>query len=413
MIPITVSFFTKRSEKEDSRPVLDAFLFALGIIATFVGIGLITAAFFGAGAIGDIATNPWINMAIAAVFIIFAFNLFGAFEIQIPTSILNRLNSKANSGGKGGLMLMGLVFSLTSFTCTVPFVGSSLIGTADGEWFLPVIGMLGFSFVFAVPFFFLALFPTLLKKLPKSGGWMNNLKVVMGFIEIAAALKFISNVDLVWALELISRPTFIAIWIAIAILITLYILGVFLMKLDSPVDRLSAIRVMFAIAFLSIAVSFVPGLWNEPLGKIDAFLPPRDYLNEDVLATASLSTSPDKSGTAIWHKTLDDALEKAKETNTNVFVDFTGWTCTNCRLMESNMFPKPSIKSKMDQLVKAKLYTDRRKEPELSNKKIMEERFGSIALPLYVLMTPDGRVIDKIEYTTDEQLFSDFLQKAL
>jgi thiol:disulfide interchange protein DsbD len=310
-------------------------------------------------------------------------------------------------------MLMGLVFSLTSFTCTVPFVGSSLIGTADGEWFLPVIGMLGFSFVFAVPFFFLALFPTLLKKLPKSGGWMNNLKVVMGFIEIAAALKFISNVDLVWALELISRPTFIAIWIAIAILITLYILGVFLMKLDSPVDRLSAIRVMFAIAFLSIAVSFVPGLWNEPLGKIDAFLPPRDYLNEDVLATASLSTSPDKSGTAIWHKTLDDALEKAKETNTNVFVDFTGWTCTNCRLMESNMFPKPSIKSKMDQLVKAKLYTDRRKEPELSNKKIMEERFGSIALPLYVLMTPDGRVIDKIEYTTDEQLFSDFLQKAL
>ncbi|GAB5465974.1 MAG: cytochrome c biogenesis protein CcdA [Candidatus Kapaibacteriales bacterium] len=409
MIPITVSFFTKRSESENSRPVFDALLFALGIIATFVAIGLITAAIFGAGSIGDIATNPWINIAIAAVFIIFALNLFGAFEIQIPTSILNKLNTKANSGGRGGIMLMGLVFSLTSFTCTVPFVGTSLLSTADGEWFMPVVGMLGFAFVFAIPFFLLALFPSLLKKLPKSGGWMNNLKVVMGFVEIAAALKFISNVDLVWGLELLSRQNFVAIWIAIAVLIGLYILGVFILKLDSPVDRLSAVRVIFAIVFFSIGISFVPGLWNEPLGEIDSFLPPREYMNEGKAYGGFGGGSAVKA--EVWHKTLDKALDVAKKENKNVFVDFTGWTCTNCRKMESNVFPK--VQDQLNQYVKAKLYTDRRKEPELGNKALMEEKFGSIALPLYVIMRPDGTVIDKVEYEPDVDKFTSFLNKGL
>jgi len=296
----------------------------------------------------------------------------------------------------------------------VPFVGSSLVATADGEWFFPVVGMLGFSLVFAIPFFLLALFPTLLKKMPKSGGWMNNLKVVMGFVEIAAALKFVSNVDLVLGWELLSRQTFVAIWIAIAILIVLYVLGLFLLKLDSPVERVGALRATFAIIFLSIAVALVPGLWNEPLGELDAFLPPRDYMNEGKVSyfggSGASNTHADLS---IWHKTLDDALKQAKSLNKNIFIDFTGWTCTNCRLMESNMFPKPMVKSRMDKLVKAKLYTDRRKEPEKTNKSIMQEKFGSIALPLYVLMTPQGKIIDKIEFTRDEKAFTDFLDKAL
>lgn len=413
MIPITVSFFTKRAEAEHSSPIVDAVLFALGIIGTFVGIGLVVAAIFEAGAVGDIATNPWVNIFIGAIFLIFAFNLFGAFEIQIPTSVLNKLNAKANSGGKGGIMLMGLVFSLTSFTCTVPFVGSSLVSTADGEWLMPVVGMLGFSLIFALPFFLLAIFPTFLKKLPKSGGWMNNLKVVMGFVEIAAALKFLSNVDLVLGWELLSRQTFVAIWIAIAVLITLYILGVFLSKLDSPIERVGALRAVFAIFFLSIAIALVPGLWNEPLGEIDAFLPPKDYANAGGQVGFYNTGTSGQESKVEWHKTLDKALAEAKKTNKNVFVDFTGWTCTNCRLMESNMFPRPEVKSRMDKMVKAKLYTDRRKEPELSNKAIMQERFNSIALPLYVLMTPEGEVISKIEFTRDEEEFVDFLDLGL
>ena len=223
MIPITVSFFTKRAEKTGASSVKDAFIYAVGIMFTFTGLGILLATIFGATGIRDFAANGWVNIFIAAVFIIFALNLFGAFEIQLPSGLMNKLNKKSNEGtGVISVLLMALTFSITSFTCTVPFVGSALIAASGGEWFYPILGMIGFSGVFALPFFLLALFPSVMKKLPKAGGWMNNVKVVMGFLEIAAAIKFLSNADLVWSWGILSKEFFLAIWVVICLLVMLF-----------------------------------------------------------------------------------------------------------------------------------------------------------------------------------------------
>ncbi len=200
MIPITVSFFTKREQKSRGHAVKDASIYGLGIILTFTALGAIVAAIYGAAGVSMIATNPIVNLFIAGIFIAFALSLFGLFEIQVPSSILNKLNAKANEGGGvTGILLMGFVFSLTSFTCTVPFVGPALASVGEGgDWFWPIIGMASFATAFSLPFFLLALFPSWMKALPKSGGWLNSVKVVMGFVEIAAAMKFLSNADLIW-----------------------------------------------------------------------------------------------------------------------------------------------------------------------------------------------------------------------
>lgn len=415
MIPITVSFFTKRAEKEKSNGLKDSIIYSLGIIITFTGLGFLLAALLGPTGIRDFAAHGWVNIFIAVIFVVFALNLFGAFEIQLPTGLMNKLNAKSQGGGIASLLLMGLVFSLTSFTCTVPFVGSALISATGGEWFYPIIGMLGFSTVFAAPFFLLALFPSMLNKLPKAGGWMNNLKVIMGFLEIAAAVKFISNADLVWEMGIMPREAFLAIWIACGVLIVVYILGGFRMKLDSPHTNLSATRVVWGVLFGSITIFLIPGLFGKPLGELDAFLPPLDYMGSGTVASSGiLSTgisNPDEAD--FWYKDYDEALKISKEQNKPLFIDFTGWTCTNCRWMESNVFPLPKVKKYMNEMVKVKLYTDRRKEPELSNKKMQEERYGSIELPLYVILTPDEKMIATKTFTRDLEEFIEFLKKGL
>jgi thiol:disulfide interchange protein DsbD len=419
MIPITVSFFTKRAEKEKGKGLRDASIYALGIIFTFTALGFLLALIFGATGIRDFAANGWVNLFIAAIFIIFALNLFGAFEIQLPTGLMNKLNSKSQSGtGIVSVLLMGLTFSLTSFTCTVPFVGSALISASGGEWFYPIIGMLGFSAVFAAPFFLLALFPSALTTLPKAGGWMNNVKVVMGFLEVAAAIKFISNADLVWAWGILPREMFLSIWIACGFFIVFYVLGKFRLPHDSPVDTVGSPRIVFSVIFASITIWLITGLFGKPLGELDAFLPPPDY--EMITGSAAvsnnlskLSAKSNENDFSDWYKNYDEAIAVAKDQNKALFIDFTGFTCTNCRLMETNMFPRASIKSKMDEMVKVKLFTDRREEPYLSNKKFQEERFGSIELPLYVILTPDGELIGTKSFTRNEEEFSDFLQKGL
>lgn len=413
MVPITVSFFTKRSEKASSKGLRDSFVYALGIVGTFTALGFILSLLLGSTGISDFATNPWVNLVIAAVFLIFAFNLFGAFEIQIPPALLNKLNAKSSQGGVMGVLLMGLTFSLTSFTCTVPFVGSALIAASNGEWFYPIIGMLGFSGVFALPFFLLALFPSRLSKLPKAGGWMNNMKVVMGFLEIAAALKFISNVDLVWGWGILPREVFLAIWVGCGALVVLYVLGLYRLKLDSPITTVGTPRAIFAIIFASITMYLFNGMSGKPLGTLDAFLPPPDY-NAHVGGGAAIGSSElQKTGSAeIWLTDYKAALHEAKQTGKPVFVDFTGFTCTNCRWMETNMFPKPSVQSLMDKMVKVRLYTDRRTEPYTTNKTMMQTRFQTIELPLYAIVSSDDRVIDTQAFTKDEQEFLEFLNKA-
>lgn len=414
MIPITVSFFTKRAEKDKSKGLRDSLVYSIGIISTFTAIGIIVAAVFGPTGISSLATNGWVNLAIASIFVIFALNLFGAFEIQLPTGLMNKLHSKGQGDGIGSVLIMGLVFSLTSFTCTVPFVGSTLISVSSGEWFYPILGMLGFSTVFATPFFLLALFPSFMTKLPKAGGWMNNVKVVMGFIEIAAAIKFFSNADLFWSFEVITRDLFISIWVSVTTLTTMYILGIFRFPHDSPINGVSATRVIFAILFASITIWFFTGLLGKPLGELDAFMPPQDYGTTSVIGASVVGGNNIAANTELttWYKDYDTALEISRKLGKPLFVDFTGWQCTNCRWMEMNMFTRPSVSTLLNSMVKVKLYTDSRKESELANRQMQQDRYGSIDLPLYVILDNDEKMIATKAFTRDEEEFVTFLKKS-
>ncbi len=429
MVPITVSFFTKRAEKNPGRGLRDSLVYGLGIILTFTALGFILALLFGASGIQNFATNPWLNLLIAAIFIVFSLNLFGAFEFQLPTSFLNLLNTKSQGSGIVSVLLMGLTFSLTSFTCTVPFVGVALVSAAGGEWFYPIVGMLGFSFVFALPFFLLALFPSFISKLPRSGTWMNNIKVVMGLLEIAAAVKFISNADLVWGLGLMPRELFLSIWIGCGLLISLYILGVFRLPHDEPIESVGTMRILFSVFFLSISFFLLSGLFGAKLGELDSFLPPPDYY--EIVGTAGVTSASvqaisdntttrnnpnvlesKKSDEIFWYSDYSTALKVARETGKMVFIDFSGFTCTNCRWMELNMFTKPQVKQLLSEMVTVRLFTDRKEEPYISNKEMQMQRFNSIDLPLYVIQTPDEKVIATKAFTRDVNEFVSFLQKA-
>lgn len=417
MIPITVSFFTKRAEKSKGKGIRDSLVYTIGIISTFTLLGMILAAILGPTGIQDFATNGWVNIVIALVFIIFALNLFGAFEIQMPTGLMNKLNAKSQGSGITSVLLMGLTFSLTSFTCTVPFVGSTLISTASGEWFYPIIGMLGFSAVFAAPFFLLALFPSIMQSLPKAGGWMNNVKVVMGFLEIAAAIKFISNADLVWSWGMMPKELFLSIWIGCSVLITLYVIGLYRLPHDSPVNGVNSVRIVFAIFFATITFYLISGLFGKPLGELDSFLPPPDYREDMAVSTVGTSAGPDgisgvHSAHENWIKDYNEAVKIAKRENKHIFIDFTGKTCTNCRWMEVNMFTKPAVSLLMNNMIKVKLYTDRKTESDAMNKKMQMEQYNSIALPLYVILTPDEKLVGTKEFTRDEKDFISFLERA-
>lgn len=420
MVPITVSFFTKRAEKNPGKGFRDSLVYGIGIMLTFTALGFILALFFGASGIQNFATNPFINLFIALIFIVFSLNLFGAFEFQLPTSWLNALNVKSQGSGVFSVLLMGLTFSLTSFTCTVPFVGVALVSAAGGEWFYPIIGMFGFSAVFAFPFFLLALFPSAISKMPRSGAWMNNIKVVMGFLEIAAAIKFISNADLVWGLGIMPRELFLGIWIGCGLMIAMYILGLFRLPHDTPVESVGTLRILFAVFFISISFYLVSGLFGKKLGELDAFLPPPDYEeivgnNASVNSSIALINAGSSTAENVGDEWLDNyqlALKFAKDSGKPIFIDFSGFTCTNCRWMEINMFTKPEVKKLLSQMVKVRLFTDRREEPYISNKKMQMERFNSIELPLYVIQTPNEKVIATKTFTRNVEEFVSFLNQA-
>ena len=417
MVPITVSFFTKRAEQTKAKGLRDSLIYALGIILTFTILGFALSWLLqDSGGLGGFAANGWVNILIATVFVVFALNLFGAFEIQIPTSLMNKLNKQTQGSGIFSILIMGLVFSLTSFTCTVPFVGSALLSASGGEWFYPIIGMIGFSTVFALPFFIFALIPSAMNKLPKAGGWMNNVKVIMGFLEVAAAVKFISNVDLVWGWGIMPREMFIAIWIICGVLIVAYLLGAFKMKMDSDLNNLGALRIIWAIVFGAITIFLIPGLFGKNMGELDAFLPPQGYLNANVSSSSAGGGNMFGDSSAgektVWLNNYEEALALAKKENKPVFIDFTGWTCTNCRWMESNVFPLPQVQEYFSGMINVKLYTDRRVEPELSNKAFQKSMFNSIELPLYVILTPDEKLVGTKAFTRDLQEFLDFLEKG-
>ncbi len=412
MIPITVSYFTKR-EVSRRRAVGEAALYSLGIILTFTLLGFLLTAVFGAGGINRVATSPLVNVAIASIFILFALSLFGVVELRLPSSWLTSLDKRSGSGGVGGILLMGLTFSLTSFTCTVPFVGTVMVTATQGDWLWSLLGVTAFATVFSAPFFLLALFPSWLKTLPKSGSWMNSVKITMGFLELAAALKFISNVDLVYQWEIITRPVFITVWLALALVTTLYLLGKFYFPHETPAPTIGAGRVLSSVFFLSVSFYLLRGLFGFPLGELDAFLPPRDYGTSEsaVLFGSPLDGNKEEK---IWLTDYQEGLRVARAEGKTVFIDFTGYTCTNCRWMETNIFTRPRVAELFDQLVLVRLYTDGVKPEHEANLQFEKERFGTIALPLYALMSPEDQIIATFPgLTRSEDEFVAFLEKGV
>lgn len=413
MIPITVSYFTNHSAGSRARSVRLATIYSVGIIATFTLLGMLLAIFVGAAGINLFAANPWVNILIAAVFLFFAFNLFGAYEITIPTGVLTKLDSLTRSHeGEGsgiiGALLMGLTFTLTSFTCTSPFVGTILVSASQGDWQMPLVGMLAFSTVFALPFFVLALVPQWVSKMPRAGGWMNSVKVAMGFLEVAAAMKFISNVDVVWKWGIFTRSTVLAIWIAIGIILSLYLLGKFQLSHDSKPERIGAFRLVSAILSLAISFWLITGLFGAKLGELEAFLPP------DLDGTSSFRVIGAGQDELKWIKNdYPAALAQAKAENKRVFLDFTGYTCTNCRWMEANIFPKPDVKAEMSKFVLSSLYTDGEGEIYEKQQAMEQEMFGTVALPFYAVVDADGKTIATFPgLTRNAAEFVDFLEKA-
>ncbi len=407
MVPITVSYFTKREQQSRGHAIGQALIYALGIIITFTGLGLLMTLVAGAAGINKLAANPWLNIFLTILFVTLALNLFGLFEIRMPTALVSKLDQQSRGSGIGATLLMGLVFTLTSFTCTVAFVGQVLVFATQGEWFWSILGMLAFSTAFAFPFFLLSIFPHWLKSLPSSGGWMNSVKVVMGFVELAAAFKFLSNVDLVWGWNTISRNVILSGWIAIAIVTAIYLLGKFQLPMDTPIKNLGVIRMLISVFFFGLAFYFLTGLFGGNLGGFEGMLPPRSG-NE----TAGLLGRA-KPAEAKWLLNYDQALQQAKATNKPVFLNFTGVTCTNCRWMESNMLATPEVKKVLDNFVLAELYTDRQTPEDERHGQIQEKQFGTVALPLYVVVTPDGKELSKFPgLTRDKNEFIRFLQSG-
>lgn len=413
MIPITVSYFTKR-EVSRRRALGEAALYSAGIVLTFTLLGFLLTAIFGAGGINRVATNPLVNIFIAAVFVLFALSLFGVLEIGLPNRWVNLVDRKSSSvGGPLGILLMALTFSLTSFTCTVPFVGTVMVTSTQGQWWWALLGVTAFSLVFSSPFFLLALFPSWLKSLPKSGNWMNSVKITMGFLELAAALKFISNVDLVYQWELITRPVFITVWLALALMTTAYLLGRFYFPHELRTETVGAGRVLAATFFLAVSFYLMRGLFGFPLGEMDAFLPPRDYGSTVSYSLFTGSTPNDGQGET-WLTDYDQALEVAAAAKKPIFVDFTGYTCTNCRWMEANIFVRPEVEALFRRFVLVRLYTDGTKPEHQRNLEFERERFGTIALPLYAIMTSaDETVATFPGLTRDPAQFVSFLKKGL
>ncbi|MBI4445553.1 MAG: thioredoxin family protein [Acidobacteria bacterium] len=411
MIPITVSYFTQRRGTR-KRAVGDAALYSVGIVLTFTLIGFLLTLIFGAGGINRLAANPAVNLVIAAIFILFALNLFGMLRIQVPSQWLSFLGRQSGTGGATGILLMALTFSLTSFTCTVPFVGTVMVAALQGDVIWSLAGVTMFALVFSAPFFALAIFPSFLHSLPRSGNWMNSMKITMGFLELAASVKFLSNVDLVYQWEWLTRPVFVTIWLAISLVTFLYLLGKFHFPHETPPVSIGGGRVLFSIFFLALTVYLLRGLLGLPLGELDAFLPPKDYGNPT--SVAWLGSGADPQSEQKWLKNYQEALIVSRAQRRPVFVDFTGYTCTNCRWMEANIFILPEVKQLFSKYVLVRLYTDGTKPEHKENLRFEQTRFGTIALPLYAVMSPEDEILSTFPgLTRNKEEFVSFLENGL
>ncbi len=414
MIPLTVSYFLHHAG-DRRRAARMAGIYGLAIVALFTLLGVVMALAVGAAGPQLIAANPFVNLFIGLVLVVFGFSLLGFFELRMPAAWANALNRQSTErGGVLGVVFMSLTLVLVSFSCTVPFVGGLLAAAAQGGWARPVVGMLVFSSVFALPFVLFAAFPNALARLPKSGSWMGALKGVLGFVEIAAALKFLSNADLVWGLGLLPRPLAIALLIVIFALAGLYLLGKLPLKGPEtdygevrPVP-IGGLRLLTAMVFFGLAFYFVPGLLGAPLGGFDAFLPPRRATDVSLLAGMQAGAS-EAWGEFGWYQSREVAFAEAERTGLPVLIDFTGYTCTNCRHMEATVLSKPAIAARIERgFVPLQLWTDHAETgPALQRYQL--ELTGRIALPTYAVVAPDGRLVSQLSGVTSLERFAAFL----
>lgn len=371
MIPMTVSFFTKQSKNKASG-IKNALIYGLSIIGIYVVLGVFVSAVFGADALNNMATNVYFNIAFFVLLIVFAASFLGAFELTMPSSWINKADSASDRGGLLGVFFMAFTLALVTFSCTGPIVGTLLVEAASGGSYIgPIIGMFGFSLAIALPFAFFAAFPGWLNSLPKSGGWLNSVKVVLGFLELALAFKFLSNADLVLDLHILERETFISIWIVIFGLLTMYLLGKLKLSHDSDVKHLSVGRLFMAIITGAFTVYMIPGLWGAPLKLISAFPPPQEYSEspygvgytlggEEVVKEEGQHLGP--QGIMAFHD-YDEGMAYATSVNKPVMLDFTGKACVNCRKMEQGVWSDTQIKNILkNEVVLISLYVDDREK---------------------------------------------------
>ncbi len=404
MIPITLSFFLNQSGGTRRQALTQALVFCFGIIILFTSLGFGVTAALGPFGVVQMASNPWVNGFISIVFFAFGLSLLGAFEITLPSGLLTKMNAASDRGGYLGVLLMGLTFSLTSFACVGPFVGTLLVASVQGGSLQPVLGMAAFSTGLALPFFLLALFPSYLKRLPRSGGWMARVKVVMGFLILAAMLKYLSNVDVVLQWNLLTRERFLALWVVLFALPGLYLLGLVRMEGVKPEQNLGTGRLLVATLLLGLSISFIPGMFGVRLGEVEAFIP----------VPGETSSFGGGGGTAAarWMKNdYDGALAKAKSENKRVLVAFTGYACTNCHWMKANMFTRPEIADAVSGLVAVELYTDGTDAASEANQRRQESTFQSVAIPFYAILDSDGKTLTTFAgLTKDSAQFLAFLK---
>lgn len=424
IIPMTVSFFLKRS-KDKKKGIRDAWTYGASIVVIYVALGLAITLIFGASALNALSTNAVFNILFCLMLIIFAASFFGAFELTLPSKWSNAVDSKTEqTSGLLSIFLMAFTLSLVSFSCTGPIIGFLLVEVSTtGSVIAPAIGMLGFAIALALPFTLFAMFPSWLKSMPKSGGWMNVIKVTLGFLELAFALKFLSVADLAYGWRILDRETFLALWIVIFGLLGFYLLGKIKFPHDDDDNTTSVPRFFMALISLAFAVYMVPGLWGAPLKAVSAFAPPMTTQDFNLYNNEVHAKFDD----------YDAGMEYAKRNGKPVMLDFTGYGCVNCRKMEAAVWTDPKVSKLMtDDYVLITLYVDN-KEPLPEHIKVMENgkertlrtvgdkwsylqrsKFGANAQPFYVLIDNEGKPLNK-SYSYDEDIdkYVDFLQTGL
>ena len=426
MIPMTVSFFTKRSGSK-KKGIINAIIYAISIIVIYVGLGFLVTVTLGSDALNEMASNSFFNLAFFVIFIIFAISFFGAFEIVLPSWLVNKADAASDRGGLIGIFFMAFTLSLVSFSCTGPIIGTLLVEAAHGRSYLgPLAGMTGFALALALPFALFAAFPSWLATLPKSGGWLNSVKVSLGFLELALALKFLSNVDLAYHWGFLKREIFIALWVVIFGLWGLYLLGKLKFSHDSDVHYISVPRLMFAMIVLSFTFYLLPGIWGAPLKLISGFPPPEFY--KEWVEPKSSNCPHD----LLCFKDYEEGMRYAKQQGKPVMLDYTGWSCVNCRKMEDNVWSDPKVLKRLaENYVIISLYVDD-KTPLPANEQYVSSSGKKIrttgnkwsdmqrtlyetnSQPYYVLLDNNGKILAQPRgYTPDIDTYVKFLDEGL